>query len=140
MEYRKYIKKRFTIKEQASNDPNFLELIKKWFPASKNTTSQKNMSMSDSLELLSIPRKDIIDLRKTHRRFCGIYFLLENQVVVYIGKSVNVLTRLAVQCKNKDKEFSHCSYIITRPDVVEELERFLIESLKPKYNKTFNAR
>ena len=65
-----------------------------------------------------------------------VYFLMDNNDVVYVGMSSTIGSRLKLH-KQTDKIFG--KYIaIECPDksVQKRLEEFLIASMRPKYNKT----
>jgi excinuclease UvrABC nuclease subunit len=69
----------------------------------------------------------------------GIYYLFDGAELVYIGKGWNCLFRLAEHTrKDSDKVFTPWNYIPIESDGMRnELERELIQTYKPKYNKTF---
>ena len=83
-------------------------------------------------ELSNLP--DILSLRMEVPAYPGIYFLMLDEEIIYIGKSTNVLTRLAAHIE-KGRKFTHF-YAIPYP--VEELdkkEQYYIDLLKPSQNK-----
>lgn len=67
-----------------------------------------------------------------------IYALIDNNEVVYIGQSSDVMGRLSAH-RMSTKQFSHFSIVerIDTPDsdYVNKVEREYISKLKPKYNK-----
>lgn len=69
----------------------------------------------------------------------GVYFLFDANELVYIGKGWNCLLRVAEHTrKDSDKLFTSWNYIhIESKQEYEALEKKLISTLKPKYNKTF---
>ena len=71
---------------------------------------------------------------------CGVYFLLREGEVVYVGKSRNVVCRVAQHIFENTKEFNEVFYV---PLVKEELDRFeaeMIRALEPKYNYGKNGK
>jgi hypothetical protein len=67
-------------------------------------------------------------------RICGVYFLLKDDEIVYIGQSISVLTRLGEHKRDITKEFNRV-YVIECP--VGSLSRFeamYIDKFKPKHN------
>lgn len=65
-----------------------------------------------------------------------IYALWEDNEIVYIGQSTNVYTRLEVH-KKSDKIFNKYSFFnVKDKNEMDSVESFLIQTLKPKYNKT----
>lgn len=58
----------------------------------------------------------------------GIYFLLDNNEIVYVGQSVNVYQRIH---QHRDKKFNRI--FVLKTDNLD-LESYYINKLKPKYN------
>jgi hypothetical protein len=69
-------------------------------------------------------------------RNCFLYFLLNKNVLVYVGKSnSNILNRINEHIK--DKDFDSVYYIALSSDnLLDEYEKKYIIKYKPKYNKT----
>lgn len=68
----------------------------------------------------------------------GIYFLIdEDQEVVYIGKSVDIISRVSAHVNNNNKTFTTFSYIEMNisDSLLSEIESDLIAIYRPKYNK-----
>lgn len=73
----------------------------------------------------------------------GIYFLLSNDVIVYIGESSNVLKRLQnhLYTPAEFKKFDRVVYLpMGNPDWRKALEKRLIRICQPKYNKDRGVR
>lgn len=64
----------------------------------------------------------------------GVYFLYEDNEIVYIGRSGNIYTRLLEHIVEDKKKFSNFKAIKIAETGSEILEVFLISKLKPKYN------
>lgn len=64
-----------------------------------------------------------------------VYFLVLREEVVYVGQSVNLLSRLATH--QFDKLFDRVFFINVPAESILEIEAALIKKFKPKYNKTF---
>lgn len=63
----------------------------------------------------------------------GVYFLFNNDELIYIGKSINIFQRL--QSHLKDKYFDSYSFFkCDSEDNATKLEKELIIKLKPKLN------
>lgn len=82
-----------------------------------------------------LKNEDITSLSKHYiRLITGIYFLIKNEELVYIGKSVNIFGRVGSHLSDKDFDcFSF--HEIKRPIIARLLEKKLIFELKPKYNR-----
>lgn len=64
--------------------------------------------------------------------FCGVYFLIRGNEIVYVGQSVNVPSR--INQHRKDKRFDRAVYVPCTRQRVSALERHWIERLDPEYN------
>lgn len=64
---------------------------------------------------------------------CGVYFLIKNGRVSYVGQSVNVYARLAVY--KKDVDFDKFCYIHCPKQQLNLLESIYIHLLRPPMNK-----
>lgn len=62
----------------------------------------------------------------------GVYFLCQENEVVYVGKSVNVLARISAH--RIDKEFDRVFMIPVPEHALNSVEGALIRVLEPKYN------
>ena len=61
----------------------------------------------------------------------GIYFLIYNEKVVYVGQSKNVLNRISA---HKDKTFDSFSYLPCKEHEMDIIESLYIHLLQPKQN------
>lgn len=64
----------------------------------------------------------------------GVYFLCEGDEVVYVGRSLSVLHRIAEHIKASVKEFSHVFFLPCAIAELDEIEQRWIKTLNPKYN------
>lgn len=68
-------------------------------------------------------------------RKSGIYALLENNKIVYIGRSRNVYQRVLEHIVENKKEFSNVRMISNDDDIqMDIMEVILISVINPKYN------
>lgn len=79
-----------------------------------------------NLDLNSLKRNTISNIHK------GIYFLYDNDELVYIGRSYNVFDRVSTHAVENIKTFNNYSYILT--DDINDIEKYMIYKYKPKYN------
>lgn len=63
---------------------------------------------------------------------CGVYFLVKDGRVVYVGQSVNIVARLGTHLKQKD--FDSSCYIAAGPHELDFIESFYIHLLRPELN------
>lgn len=66
---------------------------------------------------------------------CGIYFLLSDGVVVYVGQSKLILSRVASHIAEATKVFDAVAFVRCKPENLNDFERRYIEKLLPKYNR-----
>lgn len=66
--------------------------------------------------------------------FCGVYFLLDNNKIVYIGKSTNIISRIAEHAK-KGRTFSHYYAMPCSAEGLDDLEKEMIRRFMPEQNK-----
>lgn len=65
-----------------------------------------------------------------------IYFLIKENNIVYVGKSLFIEDRLEFHYQNK-KDFTHYSVVeCSSPQEMDILESIYIQILNPKYNKS----
>jgi len=76
----------------------------------------------------------------TESRRCGIYFLVRDMTLMYIGQSVNVAARIATHASisprtnEQDKDFNKVFYLQWPADDLDRIEGALIRALKPPLN------
>lgn len=63
----------------------------------------------------------------------GVYFLLKDNQIVYVGQSMFVASRIANH--KKDKDFDSYRVILCYAPLMGKWERRLIQKFRPKYNK-----
>lgn len=82
---------------------------------------------------------ELLKIKKEVSHFCwrGVYFLLKNDEVVYVGKTVTGLIR--IHTHTADKDFTHYCFINCKELTDEELlclETKYILKYEPKLNRT----
>jgi excinuclease UvrABC nuclease subunit len=63
---------------------------------------------------------------------CGIYFLIKNNEIVYIGQSINIHHRITNHCR--DKDFDKVSIIECNKASLDDLEKEYINKFQPIIN------
>lgn len=66
---------------------------------------------------------------------CGVYFLLKDEEVVYVGKSKNIGLRVKGHADESTKIFDSFSYILCNEYDLSNLEGAYVSKLNPKYNR-----
>jgi hypothetical protein len=80
-------------------------------------------------------------LREADPTFFGtgfVYFLVRNGVVVYVGQTRHLLTRIGRHKGWGAKKFDRVLYIETDISSLDHVERSFIEQLDPIYNRTYS--
>lgn len=108
--------------------------LEKWREAKERNKFSVHHGAVDHRGLLSrdlITRKALI-----YDYVCGIYFLLSNDEIVYVGQSQSVLTRIAAHHQAKEKVFNRIFVIECKPVELNHLEALYIDKYKPRHNIT----
>ena len=66
--------------------------------------------------------------------YSGVYFLIRDKRVVYVGQSKNALSRIQTHITGSAIDFTHCSVIWTRPEHLDVVESLYILILNPIHN------
>ncbi len=83
-------------------------------------------------------KEGVLNLQKYNpNRFCGVYFLLHQHDIVYVGSSICVYSR--VQEHLKTKIFDSFVFIHTDKDNRLQIEELYINKFLPKYNKALQG-
>lgn len=67
----------------------------------------------------------------------GVYFLINNNEIVYIGSSYSILNRVTTHLKENKIIFDNYFYIVCKDYLIQESKYILI--FKPKFNKAINS-
>jgi len=95
-------------------------------------------------ELLS--EEEIISMKEPFETIPGIYFLIKDNNIVYIGQSIHIPARVrshAIPGRKSvhlKKEFDSYTYVMCREEELDFYERAYIQKFKPIYNGTYNKR
>jgi hypothetical protein len=66
---------------------------------------------------------------------CGVYFLLKQDEIVYIGQSVDCFSRVLSHMKDTSKDFNRACYFPVCREELDDIEETLIALFKPKQNR-----
>ena len=95
--------------------------------------SQSAMSLTNKT-LLS--EQEIVESASKWKKATGIYFLIKDSKVVYVGQSVHIYSRIA---SHYDKEFDSFAYIPCDQELLDKLESLYIHVLRPERNGNHSA-
>jgi hypothetical protein len=128
-------------------------LIMSW-PKINNTSLHNTINLIDTTNLIIKQIETFTDvsnpviLKKFSTNIinllgiCGIYFLMKDELIDYIGKSVNIGIRLShhhIFNNNYHNLLFVYEYPYSHKDNLPNIEKNLILILKPKKNKTHNT-
>lgn len=124
------------------------EAAQKWADIIKNRLQHKVMVRASCIDfaLDGAPKKllkaledaphsveEILGSALPAESFCGVYFLIADGEVVYVGQSKDVFKRVSTH-RSGDKQFDSFSYIACGKDDVDRLEALYIAMLMPRHN------
>ena len=92
----------------------------------------------DDFYVNKIKKYKTIDISKNYNFKC-VYFLYDNEKIVYIGASEKFLQRI-ISHINSEKHFNYYSYIEILKGDMYKLERRLIDIYLPKYNNDISTK
>ena len=93
--------------------------------------------LSDKITGKALLRHDqIVESSKPWYQSSGVYFLIDEGKIVYVGQSVNIYARIP---SHHDKKFDRYSYVPCKPRLLNILESLYIHCLQPKLNFTMNG-
>jgi hypothetical protein len=98
------------------------------------TGRQLQQALNDPL----LDEDEILLLAGIRRLKCGVYFLIKDESVVYVGQSINITQRVAEHTKTKD--FDTFTYVQCKRENLNQIEALYIQRLKPKYNYNSQGR
>lgn len=71
-----------------------------------------------------------------YARVCGIYFLLQDGEVVYVGQSINCHSRISDHSRLEHKEFDSVYIVRCDQEALTPLEDLYISKYSPRYNSS----
>lgn len=90
------------------------------------------VEMIETENLLSINKENVLKTAHNTIRLNGIYFLIRDSKVIYVGQSVNITNRV---CSHTGITFDSYNYIIVNDDKrLDNLEAYFIAKFKPVHN------
>jgi len=111
----------------------------------ENTDSVKLQIKKNNLTKKEYLKRYLITNKKEVSFFKFIYSLISGDEIVYVGKTINIQSRIFTHKKEGLKEFDSFSIIAKLPNEISDLELLKIEEkyiklLKPKYNIMHNEK
>lgn len=84
-----------------------------------------------------LPEEDIVRASLPWQQASGVYFLIANNEVVYVGQSVNVYSRISEHVSGKC--FDRYAYVPCAVELLDKLESLYIHCLRPRLNGNLNG-
>ena len=106
-----------------------LQLLKKAHINVKKRLRNRRIVL-DAVEAYSL--EEILNKSTPLPETCGVYFLIHNEVIVYVGQSKNVYRR--TDTHKKDKNFDRITVIECLESDLDKVENFYINKFKPILN------
>lgn len=107
-----------------------IEALEKQLNSMKHHTSLNTASLKITSKLL-LTEEEIVSASVPYEQHCGVYFLISNGRVVYVGQSVKVFSRVN---SHTDKAFDSIAIIPCEKSILDRLESLYIHSLRPPLN------
>lgn len=85
-----------------------------------------------------LTKQDIISNKQSLPECSIIYFLIMDEEIVYVGQSINGISRIFAHMK--DKKFNSYYYISVESRLLDIVEECYIKIFQPIYNKSKNPR
>lgn len=82
--------------------------------------------------LYMLTEKQIVSAANRYKPCCGVYFLIKDNKVMYVGQSVDIHSRMRQHAKTRD--FDSYTYIPCEPDSLDIYESLYIHALSPDWN------
>lgn len=87
-------------------------------------SSGNSFLQEDQIVKLSLPWDNLV----------GIYFLIKDERVVYVGQSISIASRIS---NHTNKDFDRHAFILCEKHDLNAMESFYIHVLRPKLNAQF---
>lgn len=92
-----------------------------------------NLPFIDS-RLAELPGLQAIDLAELHKGR-GVYFLMYDNIIVYVGQTINVFSRIQGHISEGTKEFNNVYFLpVPCGDLLAVEKKYILQFL-PKYNQ-----
>ena len=76
---------------------------------------------------------EILGASRSVAKVCGVYFLIENDAIVYVGQSIEVYSRLSAHFRSFT--FDRVTIVECPRERLDSLELLYIQKFSPKHNK-----
>jgi hypothetical protein len=108
--------------------PREYESLKAQIESSEQTIANLREIINTQIEEL----RELLRMSRLSQCLIGVYFLIRNKEIVYVGQSTSIYARVAAH--HADKEFTHFSYIKCPSSHLRSLEALYIAKFSPILN------
>lgn len=88
----------------------------------------------EALKSAKYTHQEIVSAAMPLGQNTGVYFLLHQAVVVYVGQSIDLFNRIGRHAREGGKVFDAFTYILCSADELDKLEETYVTALMPRYN------
>lgn len=100
----------------------------------KKVNAHLLQTLNDELGFELLSEKEIVERSKGNLPSSGIYFLVKDSEVVYVGQSTSVLSRIGTHVLDPNKDFNSFSFLSAPKESLDLLETIYIKVLNPRLN------
>ena len=90
--------------------------------------------VSNFKSIKNFSEEEIISKSYLYRPTCGVYFLIREDKIVYVGQSIDVFSRIYTHFRENVKEFDNFYFIGCNREDIDLYETFYIQKFQPTYN------
>lgn len=77
---------------------------------------------------------EIVSKSQPYEHISGVYFLIKNDRIIYVGQSVSIFTRISVHAKEKIIPFDSVAWSLCNYEIMNHIESLYIHLLRPACN------
>lgn len=96
--------------------------------------SLNNIGMLKLCPYAFLREQDIVDKSRELVPLVGVYFLIQDKEVVYIGQAIDIYRRIGQHQYDKNKQFNRYAFILCDKSELDIIETLYIHHFSPKYN------
>jgi hypothetical protein len=104
-------------------------------PVVQQLSSPVSAELVNSDELACAVRAAAIEVDCSMDSRCGVYFLLLDEEIVYIGQSIDIYARISAHKKDCQKNFNKTAWVPIPSVNLNDVESALIAAFRPSQNR-----
>lgn len=104
-------------------------------PVMQQLSTPINAELVNSDDLANAVRAAAIEVDCSVNGQCGVYFLLLDEEIVYIGQSIDIYARISAHKKDRQKNFNRTAWVPIDSANLTEVESALIAAFRPSQNR-----